>query len=176
MSRMIRFPELGDLIIDTGLSENRIHKITGVSRNTLAAMRNNRDVSANSVIKLLNGLQDNDAADVREYRAVLQRRMSTRRERKVAANGGPTLAVDNSDPEAPGRRTSRFIAADLCARMKVCAELASELADAMIDGDSDVTEDDPRHIKRFHNKLNEDLEEVYRQLLKVVPDEGAEDR
>ncbi len=169
MSSSIQFPELGEILVLTGLSINRLSKITGVSRNTLTAMRDHQKVSVNSVTKLLNSVEKQLDFDVRDLRAILQRKMAPQKNNKLVANGGPTLAVDNSGGMSSVRRTSRKIAADLLDRIRICAELASELADAACAGDRNVSKDDPRQISRFHKRLNADLDEVYLQFQSMFP-------
>ncbi|WP_424832110.1 hypothetical protein [Ruegeria sp.] len=169
MSTKVKFPELSEILLMTGLTINRVSTITRVSRNTLAAMRDGQRVSTSSVSKLLNGLENEEGIDVRDFRTTLQRRIAKPNQNKIASNGGSMmLAVDNTANGGSGRRTSASIAADLHARMKTCAELASELADAAADGDHDVNQDDPRHIFRFHKRLNADLEEIYLQFKQLL--------
>lgn len=178
MSSEVRFSELGHILLTTGLTISRVYELTGVSRNTLAKMRDGGPVSTNSVSKLLNGLAEKHVLDVREYRAILERRMASPNRGKAVANGGVMLAVNNTANNKPGRRTAMRIAADLSERLKDCANLAAELTDALDDGDLDLQPDDARRIDRFHVRLNADLKEFYfrfGELISVAGDDTSRD-
>lgn len=172
MSTSVQFPEIREILSTTGLSINGAHKATGVARPTLTAMKNDHPVSFTSVSKFLNGLEAKLGFDVRDYRAILHRREAPIRKKAALVVGGPILAFENSENGTSGRRTAALIAADLRARMKSCSELAFELAEAAVAGDLDVMEDDPRQIQRYHNNLNTNIDEVFRQFSDLL---GAQD-
>ena len=90
MSSMVQFPELNDLLIETGLSISAISKGTKVARNTLSAMRDNREVSANSVRKLLKALKNEFGVDVRRYNLILQDRIDEQFVQQATVANGNT--------------------------------------------------------------------------------------
>lgn len=161
MSTSVKFPELSDILIATGLTINGLSKVTGVSRNTLKKMVDGELVSASVVSKLLVSLDQQQSIDIIDYRTALQRKVAQRNSSSQKQENTALLrTVGGADLNFPAHRTTKSITSDLKAKLKLCSDLANELVEALED-DQDVAADDPENIRRNHIKLNADLEFIF---------------
>lgn len=161
MIKKVQFAELTEVLFETGLTINSMAKLTGVSRNTLTLMRDGKEVSRNSVIKLLKKLHAADH-DIRKFRTAFEHRMTSVDTQLRKTAGAQVKLVGGTD--IIPRRNARRVAADLSEQMELCAELSAELAKILKGPDAQINDEDALNLSRNYKRLNADFDFINHYL------------
>jgi hypothetical protein len=150
---------LNQFLLDNGLNVLQLHKTTGVSRNVLTAMRDNEEVTLNSVAKLTKALDQAGLDSTMLRQAIKQKTIKVPMQ---GTAGNLLLAVDNETPLTTQRLCSLLAETLELANARLDHALKSSASDAEVDA---VLKMD---LERQHDFLSKSM-----QMLLLRLDENA---
>lgn len=163
MIKKVQLEELNDWMLRTGLTISDLHRTTGVSRNTLSAIRDGNPVRLDSATKLLAALEA-DGHEIDHLRTNLQRQLNAMKTRAQKQANGPSVVVNNTV-----ERTASRVATDLRNAMERCEIFAAELLARVQAFDREIDEECQRNIQRLRTRIVADLDEIEFVLRNAPP-------